>query len=157
MSNISSDATYESAARWTQRRRGLVECDQPVAAIEFSAPAEFQGDAGYWTPEHFLLNAVAACFVTTFRAIAELSRFEFVSLEVAARGTLGNNDGTLRFADIVLRPLLSIADEGQRERALRLLEKAERNCLISHSLSAAPAEIAAPAKTAVVGELFSRA
>lgn len=124
----------ESGARWTQRRRGIVECDQTDSAIEFSAPAEFQGDAGYWTPEHLLLSAVAACFVTTFRAIADLSKFEFISLEVSASGTLGNVDGTLQFQEVILRPLLTIAREAQHDRALRLLEKTEHGCLISRSL-----------------------
>jgi peroxiredoxin-like protein len=126
--------SYESAARWTTKRRGTVECDQPVPPLEFSAPSEFQGDAGYWTPEHLLLSAVASCFVTTFRAIAELSRFEVVSLEVSAEGALENKEGGFRFAEIILHPILVVASENDRERGLRLLEKAERACLISRSL-----------------------
>lgn len=125
---------FESAARWTVGRKGVVECDQPAPPVEFSAPAEFQGELGHWTPEHLLLAAVAACYVTTFRAIADIARFETASLEVSASGTLGSGSGSLKFAEIVLRPIVGITSEGERERALRLIEKAERSCLISRSL-----------------------
>jgi peroxiredoxin-like protein len=125
---------YETAARWTRKRRGVMECDEPVPPLEFSAPSEFQGDAGYWTPEHLLLGALASCFVTTFRAIVDLSRFEVVSLEVSASGELTNKEGGFQFAEIVLYPVLGIATEADRGRALRLLEKTEHACLVSRSL-----------------------
>lgn len=129
-----ADYIYESAARWTERRRGLVECDQSSAALEFSAPTEFQGDAGFWTPEHLLLGAIASCFVTTFRAIAELSKFAFISLEVSAQGTLAKAGTGFEFDQITLRPILTLTDDAHSERGIRLLEKAEHACLIARSL-----------------------
>ena len=144
---------YESAARWTTARRGLVECDQTPVSLEFSAPVEFQGDAGYWTPEHFLLGAVASCFVTTFRAIAELSKFEFASLEVSARGTVEKSADGYQFGSIVIHPTLGVNQQEQSERGLKLLGKAERACLISRSLKTAVqmkprVEVATPAAMA---------
>mgnify|MGYP003347098404 CR=1 FL=1 len=131
------DYSYESASRWTEKRRGLVECDQTTAPLEFSAPTEFQGDAGYWTPEHLMLAAVSSCFITTFRAIAELSKFDMVALEVSAGGTLTKTKDGYEFSEIIIRPMLTVAQEAQRERGLRLLEKAEHLCLISRSLKPA--------------------
>ena len=87
-----------------------------------------------WTPEHFLLAAVSACFITTFRAVAQLSKFTAEALEVSVEGTMERAEDGLRFTHIVLRPVLTIAAESDRERAGRLLEKAERSCLISRSL-----------------------
>lgn len=131
---MNSDYEYRSTARWTRDRRGVVDAEEIDPAIDFSAPPEFQGQAGLWTPEHFLVSAVAACFVTTFLAIAEFSKFEPRSLEVVAEGTVEKAEGHFRFTRVIVRPVLTIENEGQRERALRLLEKAERSCLVSQSL-----------------------
>ena len=57
-------------------------------SISFSAPPEFKGQAGYWTPEHFLVAAVASCFVSTFSGMASNSNFEFLSLESETEGVL---------------------------------------------------------------------
>jgi len=78
---------------------------------------------------------VAGCFVTTFIAIAEMSKFEVVSLEASAVGALGKVEHGLQFTRVVIRPVLTIARDSDRERALRLIEKTERACLVARSLS----------------------
>ena len=125
---------YTSAARWTARRSGIVKAEAAEQQIAFSAPPEFQGQAGLWTPEHFLMAAAASCFVTTFVAIAEASKFEMLSLEVSAAGVLEKGEGGLQFTRITIHPSLTIARESDRERALRLMEKTERSCLVARSL-----------------------
>ena len=45
-------------------------------------------------------------------------------------------DGVRRTTEITLRPKLVIANSRDAERASRILEKAERNCLISNSVKA---------------------
>jgi len=127
-------SSYVSSARWTRGRRGVAEAESVEQPIDFSAPVEFQGQAGMWTPEHFFAAAVAGCFVTTFIAIAEISKFEVLSLEVKAEGSLEKVDHGLQFTRVTIRPVLSIARDSDRERALRLIEKAERSCLVARSL-----------------------
>lgn len=126
---------YAAKANWTTARRGQVGADG-MKQVEFSAPPEFQGEAGIWTPEHLFLASVVTCFVTTFRAIAENSRFHFQALEVEVAGGLDKDDGGFRFGEILLRPVLTVNRETDRERALRLLHKAERHCIISRSVRA---------------------
>jgi len=115
-------------------RNGVVQAEGVLSSISFSAPPEFSGEPGRWTPEHFLVAAVASCFVSTFSGISEKSRFEFVSFHLEAEGVLGNEDGIWRFTEIRLRPLVTILKEEDRDRAIRLLEKAEKSCLIARSL-----------------------
>jgi uncharacterized OsmC-like protein len=43
--------------------------------------------------------------------------------------------GVTRFTEIVLRRRLVVAPGTDRERALRILEKSEKQCLVSASLS----------------------
>jgi organic hydroperoxide reductase OsmC/OhrA len=80
---------YRVNATWEAGRRGKVSSEGITPAIDFSAPPEFKGDAGFWTPEHFLLAAVASCFVVTFYALADRSRMEFGKLALSVEGKLG--------------------------------------------------------------------
>ena len=128
--------TYHARAQWHQLDRGFVELEHGAPRlINFSAPPEFGGEPGFWTPEHFLLAAVTSCFVATFRAVATASRLDFQGIEVAADGLLEKESGGFRFTKISLKPTVIIFAEPERERAQRLLEKAEKLCLVTRSLS----------------------
>lgn len=128
---------YETEVGWTGARRGDLRSPH-LPALQIAAPPEFQGHEGVWTPEHLYVASVNACFITTFLAIAELSKLEFVSLSATARGKLEKVEGQgYQITEIILRPKLFIRHRRDLERAARLLEKAERNCLISNSIKTA--------------------
>ena len=95
---------------------------------------EFGGLEGRWTPEELLLAALAGCFTTTLRAIAGNVQFDFTDLQVAASGTVRKAASGYSFSEIVLRPTMKIAELSERERALDLLEKTERLCLVARAL-----------------------
>jgi peroxiredoxin-like protein len=129
--------TYHASAHWTTHKRGIVEAEGDIPrTINFAAPPEFGGEPGLWTPEHLLLAAISTCFVATLRAIAEASELEIHGLEVPVEGVIEKQEGGLRFTRITLRPALTILREEDRDRAGKLLEKAERVCLIARSLQA---------------------
>jgi peroxiredoxin-like protein len=129
---------YRVVAWWASARTGTAKSDSASNAIHFAAPLQFGGVEGRWTPEDLLLSAVASCYTTTFRALAERSKFEYADLEVEAQGTVNKADSGYRFAGIAMRPNLTLWSEEGRERALILLRKAEALCLVSRALSIAP-------------------
>jgi len=100
-----------------------------------NAPADFDGPGDEWSPEHLLLTAVQGCFLLTFRAVAAASKVAFVALTAETYGTVDRTDGVTRFTEIVLKPTVVFPAGTDMERAARLVEKAEKNCLISASLS----------------------
>lgn len=102
-------------------------------ALATAPPPEFDGLPDLWSPEHLLLGAVAVCFHTTFLAIARASRMPWHELHVAASGTLEKTAEGLRFTAIGMTAALSVA-AGDEERGRKLLEKAERNCIVSNAL-----------------------
>lgn len=126
--------TYRAQAHWTMHKRGILEVAEIPRTINFAAPPEFGGEPGLWTPEHLLLGAVVTCYVATFRAIAESSKLAVIGMEVAIEGKIEKQEGGFRFTQIKLRPALTIEKPQDRERAQRLVEKAERICLVSRSL-----------------------
>jgi peroxiredoxin-like protein len=115
-------------------RNGIVHAEGILPHVSFSAPPEFLGEPGRWTPEHFLVAAVASGFASTFSGIAEKSRLEFASFKLDSEGLLGNEDGIWRCTEIRLRPVVTVLKGEDRDRAIRLLEKAEKSCLIARSL-----------------------
>jgi len=125
---------YTVQATSTLPRSGVIRAGGIDTPIAFSAPPEFNGRVGLWTPEHFFVASVASCYVSTFSSIAEISKFEFISLDLETEGFLGKDEKGLRFLGITLRPQVKIAREADRDRALRLLEKAEKGCLIARSI-----------------------
>jgi organic hydroperoxide reductase OsmC/OhrA len=60
---------------------------------------------------------------------------EFTKLELDAVGTVERKDGVTRFTDIVLRPRLTVPAGANHERVRQILEKSEKTCLVSASLS----------------------
>ena len=150
---MNNSYSFESSARWTGGQQGVVAGHEVKPLINFSAPPEFHGQAGVWTPEHFFTSAVATCFITTFQAIAAYSKFEAHALEVSVEGQVEKTEGGFRFTRVTIRPLLAINGESDRERGLRLLEKAEKACLVSRSLQSQiilePQIVLAPAASPV--------
>ena len=103
--------------------------------LRTAPPTDFDGPGDAWSPEHLLVAAIETCFLFTLRAVAAASRLEFLSLELEGEGTVDRKDGATRFTEIVLRPRLVLAAGADREKALRVLEKSEKACLVSASLS----------------------
>jgi peroxiredoxin-like protein len=106
-----------------------------VPDLRTAPPLEFDGPGDAWSPEQLLLAAVQSCFFLTFRAIAQASRIEFTSLAVEAEGIVDRRDGGMRFTEIVLRPRVTLPAGQDPVRVRGALEKAERTCLVSASLS----------------------
>ena len=129
--------SYRAIARWTEHTRGIVEGENIPRTINVAAPPEFGGEPGLWTPEHLLLASVGTCYIATVRAVAEASKAPFHSLVLNLEGTIEKQEGGFRFTRILLQPAVTINAESDRERVGRLLEKAERVCLVSRSLSCA--------------------
>ncbi len=126
---------YRVTAWWTSGRTGLAKSDSAPNAIHFTAPAQFGGVEGRWTPEELLLAAVAGCFTTTLRSIASSSQFDYTDLEVEASAALSKMQSGYNLREIVIRPTLRIPDEAERGLALDLLMKAERLCLVSRAFA----------------------
>jgi uncharacterized OsmC-like protein len=81
-----------------------------------------------------LVAAVVDCFVLTFRGIAHASKLEWSSLRCRAEGTLDRVERVTRFVGMRIEADLTLPTDGNADVARRLLEKAEKACLISNSL-----------------------
>lgn len=126
---------YDVELNWDEGRQGTLRSNVLHKTIEVATPPEFPGGVeGIWSPEHLFIASVSSCFMTTFTAIAEYSKLNFEDLSVSAKGTMSNESGKFAMTEIILLPKLVIIDEGQKDKALRILQKAEEACLITRSI-----------------------
>ncbi len=116
---------------------GTVRCSSAgLPDLETSAPPEFDGPEGYWSPETLLVASIADCYVLSFRAVARASRLEWARLDVQVDATLDKVADVTRFTGYVIRPRLVIADAAREGLARTVLEKSKRVCLVTNSLQA---------------------
>jgi peroxiredoxin-like protein len=125
---------YTASAHATAEGATMVASDG-VPDLVTAIPPQFGGTGGQWSPETLFIGAVADCFALTFRAMAAASKLSWLSLDCEAAGEVDRVDGVVRFTAIALRARLLVSANTDIERARRLLEKAERGCLVTRSLA----------------------
>ncbi|MBK9249936.1 MAG: OsmC family protein [Ignavibacteria bacterium] len=133
---------YSIDVEWNQERKGMM-CSPELklstgdtsSCIEVATPPEFpKGIPGIWSPEHLFTASVSSCLMTTFLAIAENFKLEFLRFSCKSKGKLDQVDGKFLMTEIILEPTVVIMHEKDRERAERVLQKSEAACLISNSI-----------------------
>ncbi|RPJ62211.1 MAG: OsmC family peroxiredoxin [Acidobacteria bacterium] len=128
---------YENTIVWTGEKKGEVS-GLKLPSLQVATPPDFGGHEGFWSPEQCFVAAVNACVMSTFLAIAQLSKLPFESYEAEASGKLDKPEGqVMQFTEITIRAKLVVTHSKDLERAGRLLEKAEKQCLVSNSIKAA--------------------
>ncbi|MDB4534454.1 OsmC family protein, partial [Vicingaceae bacterium] len=93
--------------------------------LESAPPVAFQGPGDQWSPEDLLMGAVADCFALSFRAIAAASKLDWNDLQISVTGTLDRVDRVVSFTTIEITAHLKIPTETDKDKADRMLHKAE--------------------------------
>lgn len=126
---------YNVNLNWKSSRKGEISSPELEQTIEVATPPEFpKGINGVWSPEHLYTAAVSSCFMTTFLAIAENSNLEFENFSCPAKGKLEKVDGKFVMSKVVLEPVLTITNNEDKDKAEKVLIKAEKACLITNSI-----------------------
>lgn len=130
---------YNVEVNWNADRKGMM-CSPELnrdagSCLEVATPPEFpKGMPGIWSPEHLFTAAVSSCLMTTFLAIAENSKLEFLKFSCTSKGKLEQVEGKFMMSEVTLEPTVIIKEEKDRDKALRVLTKSESACLISNSI-----------------------
>ncbi len=132
---MAQEHLYDVSVQWTEDRKGILTSDVLEKEIEVATPPQFaKGVEGVWSPEHLFVAAINSCLMTTFLAIAENFKLEYKAFHSKGIGKLELVDGRYLMSEVVLSPVLVINNEADREKAARVLQKAEAACLISNSV-----------------------
>lgn len=126
---------YKVDLVWDNERKGTLSSEVLNQTIQVATPPEFpKGMAGIWSPEHLLVASVSSCLMTTFLAIAENFKLNFNDFVCRAIGKLEVVEGKYMVSEIRLLPKLVIPENESWEKAEKVLQKAEKACLISNSI-----------------------
>lgn len=122
------------------KSEGTVAGDLTVRAeklpdIVVKPPMQFGGPGDEWSPEDLLMASISSCLVLSFRAISRASKLEWNSIECESEGELDKVEKKVKFTNVVSKVRLFIPTTENKEKAERLLNRAEETCLISNSLS----------------------
>lgn len=127
--------SYNVNLKWNSDRKGILSSNELPTIIEVATPPEFdKGIPNIWSPEHLYTASILSCFMTTFLAIAEFSKFDFIDFECSSDGILEKVEGKYLMTQVIIKPVLTISDPNDTEKAERILQKSEKACLISNSI-----------------------
>ena len=125
---------YNTEVNWKQGRTGVLS-SEGLEDITVATPPEFSGGVpNIWSPEHLYVASANICLMTTFLAIAENSKLNFVSFASNGKGKVEKVEGKFFVTQIELSPKIIVNNDRDKERALRIIEKSEKACLISRSM-----------------------
>jgi organic hydroperoxide reductase OsmC/OhrA len=129
-----SDFRFPVAISWPGDRR-VVAAVPGKPPIEIATPPEFKGDyPDRWSPEDFLVAAVASCYAVTLVAIAGRADIPLRDLTIIAEGAVGR-DGKEPFGFKAIHLRVTAATEPGREDELRnATERTEQGCIVSAAL-----------------------
>ncbi len=101
-----------------------------------TADSQFRGDAALHNPEDLLLAALSGCHLLTYLALCARARIDVRSYTDSASGDLLlTPDGGGRFTQVILRPLVVIADAAMLEKARSFHDAAHKYCFIANSVN----------------------
>ena len=104
--------------------------------LRATADPAFRGEADTHNPEDLLLAAVSSCHMLSYLALCARSRINVLDYRDEATGELVlDARGGGKFEEIVLHPIVTIANAADKDRALQLHEKAHELCFIANSCS----------------------
>lgn len=105
-------------------------------AIAGSSDPAFRGDEERWNPELLLVAALSQCHLLSYLHRCAVGGVTVTGYTDTAVGTMvqdGDDGG--RFEEVVLRPVVTVADASMVERAEQLHEEASRRCFIASSVN----------------------
>lgn len=106
----------------------------PRAAIPVGAPPQFGGAESVWSPEELLVGAVVTCLKTTFDSFARRESLAVARWKASGTGILAKGSSGPWFTEIMIHVSLETAP-GREQEARRVLALAERNCILSKSVT----------------------
>jgi organic hydroperoxide reductase OsmC/OhrA len=137
---------YETHSTWTGDRgqgtadyRGYARTYDTTSpgrpAIAGSSDPAFRGDDDRWNPELLLVAALSQCHMLSYLHQCANNGVVVKAYEDAAEGVMVETPDGGHFEDVVLRPVVTVAEAGMAERAQALHHDASAACFIASSVN----------------------
>jgi len=118
------------------RRDHEITGAQKTLPIPCSSDAAFRGDASRYNPEELLVASLSACHMLWMLHLCADAGIVVTAYSDQAFGTMvENEDGSGRFTEVTLHPVLNIADVGRTADTQALHARAHERCFIANSVN----------------------
>lgn len=137
---------YQAKLIWTGAEQGptesyeaysrdyLIEIDGKPS-LRGSADPLFRGIPTVHNPEELLVAALSSCHMLSYLALAARADILVLGYEDEATGTIILGGGGGRFTEVVLHPIVIVAEGSNVSLAQTLHEKAHEQCFIASSVN----------------------
>jgi len=128
---------FHLKAEWPGGRNevGTIEADKLKTQI--SIPKEMDGPDIGTNPDEMLLGAAATCYIITLGAMVERAGLPLKEMSMDSEGVVDVTDGVFTYNKIIHKPrvlLKSEASDKDMDKLTKLVEKAEKSCMISRAI-----------------------
>jgi len=138
--------TYQAAVTWTGNlgtgtdhyRNYSRDYEVTIAhkkMLAGSADPAFRGDSNKYNPEELLLSSIASCHLLWYLHLCADHGVIVEAYTDSATGTMEElSNGSGHFTEVVLHPIVTVADETMVTAAKELHVKANTMCFIANSV-----------------------
>lgn len=99
-----------------------------------SADPTFRGDPSKYNPEELLLAALSGCHMMSFLHVCVNAGVVVTAYEDHATGSMiVDSDGSGRFTEVLLNPIVTVAETSMQKNLDELHAKANKLCFIANS------------------------
>ncbi len=116
-------------------RQLVVRAEGKSHEIEASADRTFHGDAERWNPEDMLVASLAQCHMLSYLHMAVRAGVVVTAYTDEAIGTMVQQGLGGHFTEVVLRPIVTVAEASMVDAARTAHADAFANCFIANSVN----------------------
>ena len=124
---------YSSKIVWTEGKKGKLTCGNGLKA-NFSAPPEFQGEAGLITAEDAFVSSVNMSFMIAFLRFSEKEKVVLRGFECNCNGIMERLIPRIMFKRLVLHPKVTVASDEDIPKVERCMEFADKYSVVGNSV-----------------------
>ena len=117
-----------------ERSHEIVVEGKPL--ISGSSDPAFRGDKAKYNPEELLVASISACHMLWYLHLCTEASIVVTHYFDQAIGTmLETEDGGGRFAEVILKPVVTITPSSDKKQAEKLHEQAHHFCFVANSMN----------------------
>jgi peroxiredoxin-like protein len=128
---------FHLKADWPGGRNSEGYIDAGNLKTKISIPKEMDGPGVGTNPDEMLLGAAATCYIITLAAMIERANLPLKEMSLESEGIVDVTNGVFTYKKIIHRPTVSLtekATEKEYEVLRKLVQKAEKSCMISRAI-----------------------
>jgi len=142
---MAKEHQYQTSMVWTGNKgsgtmdyrsydRSFVISANGKPNIQGSSDSVFLGDKTKYNPEDLLVASISSCHMLWYLHLCSQNGVIVLEYSDKAVGKMMENaDGSGRFKEVVLYPMVTISDPSQTDKALSLHAEAHNMCFIANS------------------------